>query len=105
MRSIALLFALILACPAAADEWKEYDSPDQAFSVHFPTDPKIDTTTYRGPDGRTFDARTYASAQDTGTYTLTVADVPETGNQTGEDALLNDAISKMTGGGTVKFDI
>jgi hypothetical protein len=28
MRPIALLFALMLACPAAAEEWKEYDSPD-----------------------------------------------------------------------------
>ena len=105
MRHIAPLFALILAFPAAAEDWKEYDSSDHAFTVHFPTDPKIETTTYRGPDGRAFNARIYASAQEGGTYTLTVAEVPETGNQTGEDALLNDAVKKMTGNGTVKFDI
>jgi hypothetical protein len=105
MRSIAVLFGLILACPAAADEWKEYDSPDQAFTVHFPTAPKIEATTYQGPDGRAFNARTYVSAQEGGTFTLTVADVPETGNQTGEDALLNDSIKKLTAGGTAKFDI
>ena len=105
MRAIALLFALILACPASADDWKEYDSSDHAFTALFPTDPKIEATTYQTPDGRAFNARTYSSAQDSGAFTLTVAEVPETGNQTGEDALLNDAIRKMTGGGAVKFDI
>jgi hypothetical protein len=105
MRAIALLFALILACPASADDWKEYDSSDHAFTALFPTDPKIEATTYQTPDGRAFNARTYSSAQDSGAFTLTVAEVPETGNQTGEDALLNDAIRKLTGGGAVKFDI
>ena len=105
MRAIAFLFVLILACPASADDWKEYDSSDHAFTALFPTDPKIEATTYQTPDGRAFNARTYSSAQDSGAFTLTVAEVPETGNQTGEDALLNDAIRKMTGGGAVKFDI
>ena len=105
MRAIALLFALILAGPASADDWKEYDSSDHAFTALFPTDPKIEATTYQTPDGRAFNARTYSSAQDSGAFTLTVAEVPETGNQTGEDALLNDAIRKLTGGGAVKFDI
>ena len=105
MRAIAFLFALVLACPASADDWKEYDSSDHAFTALFPTDPKIEATTYQTPDGRAFNARTYSSAQDSGAFTLTVAEVPETGNQTGEDALLNDAIRKLTGGGAVKFDI
>ena len=105
MRAIAFLFALILACPASAEDWKEYDSSDHAFTALFPTDPKVEATTYQTPDGRAFSARTYSAAQDSGTFTLTVAEVPETGNQTGEDALLNDAVRKLTGGGAVKFDI
>src|ERR1700736_5228904 len=104
MRAIALLFALILACPASADDWKEYDSSDHAFTALFPTDPKIEATTYQTPDGRAFSARTYSSAQDSGAFTLTVAEVPETGKQTGEDTDLNDAIRKMTGGAELKFD-
>ena len=35
----------------------------------------------------------------------TPAEVPETGNQTQEDALMSDAIKKMTEGGLIKFDI
>jgi hypothetical protein len=105
MRHFALLLALILAAPASADEWKEFDSSDHAFTAHFPTDPKIEATTYKTPDGRAFSARTYSSAHDTGTFTMTVAEVPETGSQNGEEALINDAVKRMTGGGAVKFDI
>ena len=105
MRLIALSFAMLLAGPAAAQQWTEYQSPDAAFTVHFPTDPNIETTTYRTPDGRAFGARVYSVAQENGAFTLTVADVPETGNQVQEDALMNEAVKRMTDGGDIKFDI
>jgi hypothetical protein len=105
MRLIVSFFAMILACPVAAEEWKEYQSPDASFTVHFPTDPSVETKTYHTPDGRSFDARFYAVAQESGVFTLTVADVPETGNQVQEDALMSDAVRKMTEGGLIKFDI
>ena len=105
MRLIALSFAMLLAGPAAAQQWTEYQSPDAAFTVHFPTDPNIETTTYRTPDGRAFGARVYSVAQENGAFTLTVADVPETDNQVQEDALMNEAVTRMTDGGAIKFDI
>lgn len=107
MRVSAFVFAMILAGPAVAQEidWKEYQSPDSSFTVHFPTDPKIETVTYQTPDGRTVDARVYSVAQDAGVFTLTVAEVPETGNQVQEDALMNDAVKRLTEGGVIKFDI
>lgn len=105
MRPFALFFAMILAGPAAAQPWKEYQPPDAAFTVHFPTDPNIETTTYRTPDGRSFGARVYSAAQEGNVFTLTVADVPETGNQVQEDALMNEAVKRMTEGGVIKFDI
>ena len=105
MRLIALSFAMLLAGPAAAQQWTEYQSPDAAFTVHFPTDPNIETTTYRTPDGRAFGARVYSVAQENGVFTLTVADVPETDNQVQEDALMNEAVKRMTDGGVIKFDI
>jgi hypothetical protein len=105
MRLIALSFAMLLAGPAAAQQWTEYQSPDAAFTVHFPTDPNIETTTYRTPDGRAFGARVYSVAQENGVFTLTVADVPETDNQVQEDALMNEAVTRMTDGGAIKFDI
>jgi len=105
MRPSALFLAMILAGPAAAQQWTEYQSPDAAFTVHFPTDPNIEMTTYRAPDGRSFGARVYSVAQENGVFTLTVADVPETGNQVQEDALMNEAVKRMTDGGVIKFDI
>jgi hypothetical protein len=105
MRFGAFLLAMIFACPAGAAEWKEFQSTDHAFVVHFPTDPNIEITAYRTPDGRSFDAYVYSAKQDTGVFTLTVAEIPETGNQVQEDALMNDAVKKMTEGGLVKFDI
>ena len=105
MRLIALSFAMLLAGPAAAQQWTEYQSPDAAFTVHFPTDPNIETTTYRTPDGLAFGARVYSVAQENGVFTLTVADVPETDNQVQEDALMNEAVTRMTDGGAIKFDI
>ena len=54
------------------------------------TDPNIEMTAYRTPDGRSFDAHIYSAMQETGVFTLTVADVPETGSQTQEGALMSD---------------
>jgi hypothetical protein len=105
MRLSAFFFAMILAYPVGAADWKEYESPDHSFTVHFPTDPNIERTAYHTPDGRSFDARTFSATQEAGVFTMTVAEVPETGNQTQEDALMSDAIKKMTEGGLIKFDI
>jgi hypothetical protein len=105
MRLRAFVFAIILTCPAAAAEWKEFQSPDHLFTVTFPTDPKIETTAYHTPDGGSFNAHVYSSAQETGVFTLTVAEVPETGNQVQEDALMSDAIKRITEGAQIKFDI
>ena len=105
MRLSAFFFALILAYPAGADEWKEFESPDRSFTVHFPTDPNIETVAYQTPDGRSFDARVYSTTHDTGVLRLTVAEVPETGSQTEERALMSGAVKKMTDGSLIKFDI
>jgi hypothetical protein len=105
MRLRAFVFAIILTCPAAAAEWKEFQSPDHLFTVTFPSDPKIETTAYHTPDGGSFNAHVYSAAQETGAFTLTVAEVPETGNQVQEDALMSDAIKRITEGALIKFDI
>jgi hypothetical protein len=101
----AFFFAMILACPVGAAEWKEYQFPDHSFTVYFPTDPKIEMTAYQTPDGRSFDAHVCSATQETGAFTLTVAQIPETGNQVQEHALMNDAVKKMSEGGLIKFDI
>src|SRR5262249_61431763 len=105
MRLSALFLAMILACPVGAAEWKEYQSPEHSFTVHFPTDPKIEVAAYHTPDGRAFDAHVYSTMQDTGVFTLTVAQAPETGNQVQEESLISDEVKTMTEGGLIKFDI
>src|SRR5260370_40267223 len=105
MRLSAFFVAMILACPVTAAEWKEYESPDRSFTVHFPTDPNIEMTAYHTPDGRSFDAHVYSTTQDTGAFRLTVAEVPQIGSQTEEGALVGGAVKKRTEGNRVKFDI
>src|SRR5260370_40282884 len=96
MRLSAFFVAMILACPVTAAEWKEYQSPDQSFTVHFPTDPNIEMTAYHSPDGRSFDAHFYSAAQETAVFTLASTQIPETGKQVQEDALMSDTVKKMT---------
>src|SRR5262249_24433750 len=65
------LVALMLRCaPAAAQDWMEYAYPDLAFSVAFPAEPKVEMTTYQGPDGGAFEARIYSVTRDTGLFKL-----------------------------------
>lgn len=104
MRLITFIVALILAAPAAAaEDWKEYEYPDYAFTVHFPAEPKIEVITYRAPDGRAFEARVYSVTQDTAVFKLMVAEMPEGG--TDENALVNHAVETMMEGGVSKFDM
>jgi len=102
MRSIVFILALFLAGPAAA-EWMEYAYPDYSFTVHFPLDPSIETATYPAPDGRSFAARVYTAAQDTGVFKMTVVEVPDGGAD--QNALIGQAVKSMTEGGAIKFDI
>jgi hypothetical protein len=53
MRSIAFVLATLVAtAPAAAQGWKECSYPDYAFSVAFPANPQVNTTTYQITDNR-----------------------------------------------------
>ena len=92
MRLGAFFLAMLLTCPAGAAEWKEFQSTNHSFTVHFPTDPNVVMTAYHTPDGRSFDAHVYSVTQESGVFTLLVAEVPETGNQVQEDALMSDAV-------------
>ncbi len=104
MRAVVIVLALFFAGgPAAAQDWMEYAYPDRSFSVHFPAEPKIESTTYRAFDGGSFAARTYSVAQESGLFKLTVVDLPEPGID--ESAVVTQAVNSMTEGGQIKFDI
>ena len=104
MRTIALVLAAFVAsAPAAAQSWKEYAYPDYAFSVAFPTDPQIETTTYQVADGRSVPARVYTVRQNNSLLKVTIAELANTGLQ--EKAVIDHAIKTLSAGGEVKFDI
>jgi len=104
MRPIIAMFALLFAAsPAAAQSWKEYAYPTDFFSVAFPADPKVETTTYQAADGRPVEARVYAVSQDGGVFRMTVADLPDPAMQ--ENAVLDHAVRMLSQGGEIKVDI
>jgi hypothetical protein len=101
VRVFAIILALVFAGSVRADEWKEYDNPEYSFAIHFPVDPAVEATTYRAGDGRAFQSRVFSVTQDTGSFKVTVVDMPD--DKTGEE-LARD--TKPVGeGGAIKFDI
>jgi hypothetical protein len=102
MRLIAFIVASIAAvAPAAAQGWAEYAYPGDAFTVAFPANPKVETTTYQAADGRQAEARVYSVAQDNALFRMTVADLPAME----EAAVIDHAIKTVSEGGEIKVDI
>jgi len=104
MRLIILaLGALALSDPAAAQSWQEYNNQAYAFTVAFPADPQIETTTYRLADGRSVEAHVYSVRFNNGVFKVTVA---ELGNADLEEgAVIDHAIKTLSEGGEVKINI
>ena len=76
VRTVVTALALFLAGAALADDWKEYENQDYSFAIHFPVDPTVETATYQAADGRSFPAHVFSAKQDTGTFTVTVVEMP-----------------------------
>jgi hypothetical protein len=104
MRLIALLAATFVAtAPAAAQSWKEYAYPAYAFTVSFPAEPKIETTTYQSADGRSVEARVYSVTQDNAVFRMTIAELSDPPMD--ESAVIDHAIKTLSKAGEVKVDI
>ena len=104
MRSISLILAAFaFSAPALAQSWEEYSYPEYAISVAFPTNPKIETTTYEIADFRSVPARVYSARQDKGEFKMTVADLANTGLD--EKAVVDHAIKRLSQGGTVRVNV
>ena len=103
MRLMALILAAVaISGPAAAQNWQEYSYPDYAFTVTFPADPKIESTTYEVADGRSVPARVYSVRQEKGEFKMTVADLANTGLD--EKAVIDHAIKILAATGEVKVN-
>jgi hypothetical protein len=102
MRLIVCLFAVLVAGTAAqAQGWQEYAYPTYAFGVAFPAEPKVETTTYPAPDGRTAHAHVYSVTQNDAVFKMTVVDLP--GME--ENAVIDHAVKTLAQGGEIKLDI
>src|SRR5713101_6286846 len=104
MRLIVFILAA-LACggPAVAQNWQEYSYPDQFFTVAFPADPQIETTTYQVADDRSVEAHVYSVYQDAAVFKVTVAEVADASLE--ESAVIDHAIKTLSEGGEVKVNI
>ena len=92
MRSILfVLAAFVASAPATAQDWKEYSYPDYAFSVAFPANPQVDTTTYQITDNRSVPARIYSVRQGNVVFSMIVAELK--GTNLKESAVVDHAIN------------
>jgi hypothetical protein len=97
------IWKLSLTPAPPQQSWKEYNYPADAFSVAFPADPSIETTTYQIGDGRSVTARVYSVIQDSGVFKMTIADLADAALE--ESAVIDHAIKTLSQGGEVKVDI
>jgi len=71
---IAAALSLFISGPCFAQEWIEYASQRDFFTVNFPSDPKVQDITYTTEYGITLPARVYSSADGANRYSVTAVD-------------------------------
>ena len=104
MRLITFIVAIIAAsAPASAQGWREYEYPNEGFTVAFPAEPKVETTSYQAPGDRLVEARVYSVVQEAGEFKVTVADLSHT--EMSEGNVMAYAVLMLSRGGEIKIDI
>jgi hypothetical protein len=104
MRLIAFVLAVFVASGlAAAQSWQEYSYPAYSFTVAFPAEPQIETTTYQVADGRSVAAHVYSVRFNNGVFKVTVAELANTNLE--ESVVIDHAIKTLSEGGEVKINI
>ena len=71
---IAAAFNLLISGPAFAQEWIEYTSQQDFFTINFPTEPKVQDITYTTEYDITLPGRVYSAAEGKNRYSVTVID-------------------------------
>lgn len=76
MRKAALVFAVVVsvARPAAAQDWIEYTSAQDGFTINFPGQPQIIETTWKSQFDYVLPGRVYTATRGPERYTVTVID-------------------------------
>ena len=65
---------LALSSNAVAQEWDEFFSKEERFSVNFPGTPSVTETTWTSQFGAILPARVYTGASGPGKFSITVVD-------------------------------
>ena len=74
---LMLLITVLAPSPAVAQEWIEYVSRDDFFSISFPGQPRVSDTTWLSEQGATFPARVYSVETPPNRFVITVVDYTE----------------------------
>jgi hypothetical protein len=77
MRRVSLASGVLLALlagPAFGQEWTEYASTQDRFTLNFPGQPKVEETTYTSEYGAELPARVYSAESGGSRYSMTVVD-------------------------------
>jgi hypothetical protein len=99
---VAMVAMITASGPADAQGWREYEYPNDGFTVAFPVEPKIETTSYQAPGGRLVEARVYAVVQEDGEFKVTIADMSHT--EVSEGNVMAYAVMMLSRGGVIRFD-
>jgi hypothetical protein len=104
MRLITFIVAIIAASvPASAQGWREYEYPNEGFTVAFPAEPKVETTSYQASGGRLVEAHVYSVVQEGGEFKVTIADLSHT--EVSEGNVMAYAVLMLSRRGEVRIDI
>lgn len=103
MRILAgVVFALFLgAGPTAAEDWKEYNYPDQGVAIQFPAKPEATKSTYDSIYAKGLPSLVISAEDDHVLYKMTVVDLT-TRSDMGTN-FLNEAANRMQRDGEVRF--
>ena len=71
---LSSVLVLALAGPAFAQEWEEFYSKEERFSVNFPGKPAVTETTWTSQFGAVLPARVYTGTSGPGKFSITVVD-------------------------------
>ena len=74
LMSSALVLVLAMAGTSSAQEWTEFSSPEDHFSITFPGQPTITETTWISQFNAILPARVYSGTAGSGRYSVTVVD-------------------------------
>jgi hypothetical protein len=74
---IAAALSLFISGPCFAQEWIEYASQRDLFTVNFPSQPKVEDITYTTEYRLTLPGRVYSAADGPNRYSVTVVDYTE----------------------------